>query len=208
LSAPVLAATGDLGIFIATPSPALLAAIEQHGAPVESGEISVGAYLATNDGATADAVFSALDRLVEALGYIGPVDADVRRGSIWRRSKALAMQAATSEQLTNRLIKVERALELTYLDAKQAQADEAEAKAVAGLIDSLKDVPSACIIAGSIFLVKFSGSAGPVLLVRTLSALEMSTLERYPEIQTNPQKALEALATAIATRQPSTIPPE
>jgi hypothetical protein len=139
--------------------------------------------------------------VVAALGYDGPYDVAISSGSIFRRSRAILRRGVDTADLRVRLAKVERALELSYLDRRQADVDAVESEAVRRLVDSLKDVPQACLRIGSIFLIKFQDSHGPVLVVRTLSPLEAHTLERFPEIQRNPRVALEALATAMTALQ-------
>ena len=89
-------------------------------------------------------------------------------------------------------------MELRYLDLAQADADNKVADALSKIVASLADVPSACVRAGSILLIKYPGPQGPVILTRNLSQLEINTLERYPEIQRNPQTVLESLSLAIA----------
>jgi hypothetical protein len=90
---------------------------------------------------------------------------------------------------------------LAYLDRRQAEVDAIESEAVGQLVDRLKDVPQACMRIRSIFLIKYEDVRGPVLVVRTLSPLEVHALERFPEVQGNPRTALEALATAVTSLQ-------
>ena len=73
------------------------------------------------------------------------------------------------------------------------------AHAFAALFNSLADVPQACLHIGSIFIVKYTDHNGPVVLSRNLSQLELRTLERYPEIQLDPRRAMDSLAPAIST---------
>jgi hypothetical protein len=155
-------------------------------------------YLDTDDPAEAYRVVEAVDKLGELLGYDEPHEVDIRSGSFIRRAKARAVQLFSSGELWTRLYKVERAIELVALDSHQASFDSKEAEAVSALLQSLENIPQACIRLGSIFLVKFQDERGPVLLVRNLSQLEMRALKKYPEIQTEPRKALEALSTAVA----------
>jgi hypothetical protein len=185
-------------------TPAVLVSGDQGGdrdAPGESptAEISVDIYLDTDDQAVAARIFEAADSLVRVLGYDGPFDVETIYGSIFRRAKAVAKSAITSEELTSRLAKIERAVELSNLDVKQAQVDVQEARATAMLIDRLSGVPHACVRVGSLLLVKYQDASGPVVLARSLSQLELHVLERFPEIQKNPRQALDALATAVAS---------
>ena len=116
----------------------------------------------------------------------------------FRRSWAKIRKTATSSEAREIAAKAARAIEIHYLGSEQADIDQKVAEAQAKLIDSLADIPSACIRAGSILLIKYSGSNGPVLFTRNLSQLEISILEKFPEIQRTPQTALDTLALAIS----------
>lgn len=161
-----------------------------------SDQISIAAF-ADGDDAQNDSLLAAVDDLVNVLGYGTQTDVTFEKGSIFRQSKAKAIEALTSQELQDRLIKVERALELEYLDLKQAEVDVREGQAVANLVAALRDIPRACLRVGSILLIKYSVDDVPVLVSRPLSQLEIRALERYPEIQRVPEKALEALTMAI-----------
>jgi transcriptional regulator with XRE-family HTH domain len=166
-------------------------------APVAASEISVAVYLDSDDEEKARHVLERVDQLVREMGYGDPTDIQLERGSLFRRSKAEALQILHSEELRSRLAKVERGLELAGLELRQAQVDHGEAQAISILLAEIKDIPRACIRAGSVMLVKYTTHDGPVLLVRTLSQLEIHALDQYPEIQKNPECLLESLATAI-----------
>lgn len=174
--------------------------------PTAGGEISVAVYIDSDDDKKTQRLVRRVDDLVQAMGYDGPIDVEVERGSLFRRSKAKAQQLLVSDEMRTRLVKVERALELAALDLKQAQVDQGEAEAVALLLAEVRDVPRVCIRAGSVLLAKFTTNQGPVVVVRTLSQLEIRALERFPEIQKNPERMLEALATAVDSLE--TSPPE
>jgi hypothetical protein len=182
------------------------------GAPESPGgsalaEITVDIYLDTNDRVAAARVFGAADSLVRFLGYDGPFDEEIVYGSIFRRVKAAAMEAATSQELRERLIQLERLIELNAFDSKQAAVNVREAQAARMLIDAIADVPQACLRLGSVLVLKYQDAAGPVLLTRNLSQVEMHALERFPEIQKNPRQVLDALATAVTFGEPDETKP-
>jgi cold shock CspA family protein len=165
--------------------------------------ISVDAYLDTNDMTTARAVLDAIDELAGLLGYEIPTDEEIRRVSVWRNAKAALQRGVAHEEVRNRLIKMERALELVGIDERQASVDVKTAEAVERLMSGLQDVPQACMRVGSLLMVKYQDHRGPVLLVRSMSQLELRAFERYPEIQQDPRTAIEALATAISNLEPA-----
>lgn len=177
---------------------------EGWAAPGTINLITVDAYLDTDERVVAQQVLDALDDIAKLLGYEGPVEEQWLDGSIWRRAKATRKSGRTSDELRQRLVKLERAIELRYVEARQAETDAKMSEAVDRLIKRLHDVPQACLRVGSILIVKYHDDRDgtPVLLTRSLSQLEIRALERYPEIQTKPRAALEALAAVIATLTP------
>jgi nucleotide-binding universal stress UspA family protein len=163
--------------------------------------IQTDAFLDTDDSAVAAKVFAALDEVAQALGYEGPVDVELHRGSFFRRARAVLKNAVGSEEVRARLTKMERALELAGLDSRQADVDLKASQAIGNLIASLRDVPRACLRSGSILLIKYDGNDGPVILTRCLSQHEIHTLDKYPGIQKDPLRVLELLALAMEGRE-------
>jgi len=167
--------------------------------------ISVAVYVDGSPHAMRE-VLEEVDQLVQALGYGDPLEETVEAGSIFRRYYSIIRRGVSSVEVRERAIKAERALELLAIDGRQAQVDGQAAAAVQSLVNSLKDVPTACVRIGSILLIKYTKVDGPVVLVRTLSQVEIRTLEKYPEIQRQPEKTLDALAIAL-TQGESTASP-
>jgi hypothetical protein len=99
------------------------------------------------------------------------------RGSWFRAFTARAKKAATAPEFTSRLAKIERALE-------SAQGD-----AVAKLITALGSAPNAIIQIGSVLLIKVDG----VPVVRNLTQVELTHLERNPALFRDPAAALHEL---------------
>lgn len=116
-------------------------------APIED-EISVNAYLDTTNREIAAQVFDALDKVAQALGYEGSYNESIQLGSFWRRATAKLVAGLTSKEVRQRLIKVERALDLRQVDGHQADVDLRTSQAVAHLASSLEAVPQACLRVG------------------------------------------------------------
>jgi hypothetical protein len=171
--------------------------INDQGEPPEP-TISVDVYADTDDDVVAQRIIDAAQMLAEVMGYDGAVDERIHRGSIWRRAKAVLKRGANSREVRDRLTKVERALELHHIDLKQAEFDSREAQAISVLLESLRDVSQACVRVGAILLIKYQARDGAVVLSRSMSQVEIRALERFPEIQINPQSVLACLATAVA----------
>lgn len=183
----------------AAPSQARQANSNQPRSDVRSA-LELDIYLDTEDADLAERVFVVADALAELLGFEHPTETERLSGSIFRRAKARAQRALTSDELRERLVKVERAIEIAQLDMRQAEVDDREAKAASQLIAALENVPNACLRLGSILLIKYQEDSGATVLVtRNLSQAELVILEKFPEIQTNPRTALSGLAAAVAT---------
>lgn len=165
-------------------------------------EISVAVYLETDDSAIIAQVTQYVDELVAALGYGKPIDPITERGSFLRNSVARIKKTLTADEVKEVVAQARRAAELRYLDSQQAEVDNKIAETLSNLIASLAEVPSAFVKAGSILLIKYPGPHGPVISVKNLSDLEIRTLQRFPEIQREPHKALESLALALSELEP------
>jgi hypothetical protein len=111
------------------------------------------------------------------------------RGSWFRAFTARAKKAATAPEFTSRLAKIERALELQTIHRVQAEVDSAQGAAVAKLITALGSAPNAIIQVGSVLLIKVDG----VPVVRNLTQVELTHLERNPALFRDPAAALHEL---------------
>jgi hypothetical protein len=165
----------------------------------------VDVYLKTEKPEAAAKILSSVDSLVAALGFDGPFDVEMRSGSIFRRSIARLKRGLKAADVPSQMAKFERAVELAQVDRRQADVDDKLASAAGRLLDSLKDVPEACVRVGSILIVKYQGPRGQHVLVRTMSSIEVQAWERFPGIQADPRSALTMLATAVASLEPAHI---
>ncbi|GIJ42996.1 hypothetical protein [Micromonospora andamanensis] len=170
---------------------------EGHDEHTPPDELSIVVYLDTDDESAIARTLKRIDALRQLAGYGPEADVNVRRGSIFRRSRAAVSRVFSPREVKDRLVKLERALELTVIDNRQAEYDNTEADAVQKLLESLQDIPRACMRVGSIFVVKYQSGGESVILVRNLSQMEIRALERFPEIQAHPEHAFSSLATAV-----------
>ncbi|WP_217562485.1 hypothetical protein [Streptomyces sp. GbtcB6] len=159
--------------------------------------IPVSVYIGSNSESKISAVLESVQELVRALGYKEVGEPEVRRGSIFRRSRAVAQTGM--DEVKSRLMKVERGFELAQLELRQAEVNLKETQAVSHLLTALEGTERACIQVGSVFVIKYVVEGRQVVVVRNLTQLEMHALTRFPEIQTRPEEALRMLATAIAS---------
>jgi hypothetical protein len=137
-------------------------------------------YLDTDDVELAGAVFQQVDDVSDLLGFDGPLDPRVYRGSIWRRAWAVARPGADGVEAT-----------CGHLDGDSLRAMEATTR----LLKTLEAVPRASILLpGGMLIVKYPDADGPVLHICRLSAAEAEVLHGRPEILCRPEQVLTLLA--------------
>ncbi|WP_143267826.1 hypothetical protein [Amycolatopsis alba] len=145
------------------------------------------------DEADSETVQEAVRELLEESGFAVSRAYPPQVGS-WRRSFVYRLRrVGTSKELRRRLDKVERGIELQLLIKNQAEVDQAQGDAVAKLLASLQNTPTALIQIGSILLVKVDG----VPHVRNLTQDEIALLDSNPSLLDNPEVALSALNDAV-----------
>ncbi len=115
-------------------------------------------------------------------------------GSWWKKFLLKTRQAATHEEVLERLGKVERGFELQYLDGPQSEANKNQAEAVACLLQSMKDISSGCIQVGSLLVVKATDLDGRVrAAARTLTIQELKRIESNQAMLGQPTEILSWL---------------
>jgi hypothetical protein len=147
------------------------------------GEMTIDVYLDIDDERVASAVFAAVDELARIVGVDDIASGELQRGSFFRRSKATLQIALSDKSVQERLQLLERLFELWQVDPRQADIDQKTSNALSQVINSLHDVPRACIRFGSLLVIKYNDNSGGVLLARQLSQPEILALEKYPELQ-------------------------
>ncbi|OSM02266.1 putative anti-sigma-factor antagonist [Magnetofaba australis IT-1] len=157
--------------------------------------IPVRVYLSDDNEADVRKVSSAIDKLLGAFGFEFSDDFPAEKGSWWKKWFAKSTEVATQPEVTDRLEKIERALELKGLHKPQSEVDKAQAEAIAALTAATKDIPNVAIQAGSILLVKTTdGNSGPCLQVRTLSTKELIYLENNQHLLCKPETVMQSLS--------------
>jgi len=187
-------ANGTLLVLLGAPADISSGAL---GPPLIEESIDVNVYLDTNDDSQAEAVLNAVDAIASLLGYDGPHDETIERGSIIRRAKAKLRPNLSPQEALALRAKLEQAAELIAIGERQAKVNQISASAISTVLASLNEIPAACVHVGTILIIKYTNDQGPVVLIRPLSALELKLLERLPGILQNPRNAIETLAAAV-----------
>lgn len=136
----------------------------------------------------------ALDELSSSIGFERSGEFPSEQGSWWKQIFYRTKDAVSQEGVQRKLTKVEQAIQTNYLDKPQAEANVHQAEAVSKLVDSLKEVPDACIQVGSLLMVKTTSVDGkPMVVARTLTAQELKLLEENQPMLRCPDRILELL---------------
>jgi hypothetical protein len=107
---------------------------------------------------------------------------------------AQSKEALTSDEVFERLRRVERAIELQYVDKPQADVDKALSEGAAELIRAFEKSNVAVAQLGSLLILKVPDQSGsPAVLVRTLTRRELTIIENNPELLTDPANLLKSL---------------
>lgn len=139
-------------------------------------------------------VIDAIEGLLRPLGFEKSYELPDEDGSWWKKFVLRTSQALTHDEVRRRLEKAERAVEATYLDKPQAEANHLQAEAAASLIQALNTTGNACIQVGSLLLVKATrGDGQTAIIARTLTFDELKRLEEHQSMLRQPEAILDWL---------------
>jgi hypothetical protein len=146
------------------------------------------------DEAARQRIVSAVEELVEPLGFERSYELPEESGSWWKRLLLRTKGVFTNEEVQRRLRTAEKALEVTCLEKPQAEANHLQAGAAAQLITALGSTPNACVQVGSLLLVKATDHDGKcAVMARTLTTDELRRIEENQAILKKPEEVLEWL---------------
>lgn len=147
-------------------------------------------------------VRAALQGVAEQAGFDLIVDSDPVYGSFWQRFKAKASNPQTQEALNDRLIKLERSVEVRLLAVPESQANMQNAQGLAAIIEALKGEPAAVVQLGPLLVVKTPApDTGSAILCRMLTAKELRMLETRPDLLKDPSKLMTQLTASDYHRE-------
>jgi hypothetical protein len=125
--------------------------------------------------------------LKEALTCIGfnAFAWDNRELSSWyRRLFARSRDALTSQEVTERLQKVERAIQIKGIDLPQTEADLNHARAASEVLKAIEHEQSAAILLGSLCVLKVDGA----VFVISLTQEQMTSIRDCPQLLRRPDE--------------------
>ncbi|TMR07751.1 hypothetical protein ETD86_50670 [Nonomuraea turkmeniaca] len=140
----------------------------------------------------------ALNIVLDEFGLPVSDAAPAMHGSWLRRLRAIVRDTAAAEPTKQLADEVHRALQLKHLHEAQSRVDQAQAEAVAQLIQALEGTGSAVLMIGSVMILKTGGTISS----RTLSQRELIFLERNPGLISDPHQLLRQLTFHAAATGP------
>lgn len=110
----------------------------------------------------------------------------------------------TSDELTERLKKIEHGIEVNTIQKTQSEIDKNQAEAFAAILNSSTAIPRIATLIGSLLIVKTTDVNGEATVYsRTLTTNEMIYLQKNPHLLTQPATILEELGKNSSLPSPS-----
>lgn len=167
--------------------------------------ISASIYLEHYDPLAGEHIFRHLSISLENAGFSMLLEEPAIISSWFKRFFAKSKDIVTSDQIQQRLAKVEEAIELKNIDLVKSERDKNQSEAVLNLSKAFENQKSAIVMTGSLLFLKVDGPNGPVTLARTLTRDQQDIIESRPELATDPI-GLHALLTKQGTLGPPAVP--
>jgi hypothetical protein len=140
-------------------------------------------------------VTRALGNLLSAFGFEISDEFPAVTGSWYKRMFAKTKDVLTQPEVTQRLEKLERAVDLRGLGQPQAEIDAKQSIAVSQLLVAVKDVPNCALQVGSIILIKETlPDQKSSIHVRTLTQSQLIFLENNQNLLRSPSDLLKQLS--------------
>lgn len=169
-------------------------------------KLPVEIYLDTNEPTDIFKLYESVLDFTKSIGFDKSITFEAVKGSWFKRLIAFSKEKLSSEEVTDRLKKIEYGIEVNTILKQQSEIDKNQSEALANIITSLKDIPNAAIRIGALIIVKVTDNEGTVnLQTRTLSIKELHLLNKNPELLKYPQQILQALAEEIKDDIPPSI---
>ena len=141
----------------------------------------------------------AIKKLCETINVEIDRDLPAVEGSLWKTTYAKTKDAVTHPEVSERLKKLERAVELEALDKKQALVDKDLAQAVKTLLDSVQNTPNAVFQIGSILILKLTDDDhGERVITVSLTQEQMIVINQKPSMLTQPGRIMTFLSESSA----------
>lgn len=158
----------------------------QNGNTINSVElINCEIYLDTDDITVAENFYKSFLNVLETVDLDLSKESPAVIGS-WYKKFWLNSKNFTNKEIATRLEKVERGIELQYIDKVQSEVDLNIANAIGILLTSTKDIPQFSSLVGSLLFAKVTVNGEPRIFAQTLTQEQLRILRDTPSLLQNP----------------------
>jgi hypothetical protein len=161
--------------------------------PPEGIEIGWPVYIYLSEGSkeVGSRIRALLQVIWQDLGFDLVIEAEPVLGSFFQRLRARARSPEAQKALHERLMTLERAVEVRALSVPESLANMQNAQALAAVIQALDNNTSAAISLGPLLILKTHHADGTnTIHSKMLTTAELRALERRPELLKDPETLL------------------
>lgn len=161
--------------------------------------ISTEIYLDTNNSDVIFQIYSAVTDFIKVIDFIKVLDNKAEKGSWYKKFYSKSKKVLTSDEVVDRLKKIEYGIEANTILKQQSEIDKNQSEALANIIKSMDRVDNGIVRIGSLLVIKITDSVTKAvnIQVRTLTVLEMYAINQRPSLLRNPESLLDNLANVI-----------
>ncbi|RYD73915.1 MAG: hypothetical protein EOP53_19250 [Sphingobacteriales bacterium] len=161
-------------------------AFQSRSLRIRSHHIACEIYLDTDDIQLAETYYANLNAVLQTLDFKIVREKATEIGSWIKRFFARTKTAITSKEVQIRLEKLERGLELQFIDKVQSEVDLNTAQAIATLIDSTKEIPNFSTLVGSLLFAKATVNGEQIVFAQTLTHEQLMIVRNNPGLINKP----------------------
>lgn len=148
-------------------------------------------YLDTDNRTDINNFYKEVLSIIGKLGFETNLHYPERRGSWFKKLFSSAKEKLNSEELQDRLKKVEHAVELNTIKKQQSEVDKNQAEALSSLLKASENIPNIATLIGSLLFIKSTDQDGiPVVFCKTLTTKEMIFINDNPGLISDPKELL------------------
>lgn len=150
-------------------------------------------YISGDDQEKFDAIQKATEKVAEIEDIHFGFSSKRLKGSIYQSVIGFFNIFKSKAKLEERIEKVEKSLDLNYLQKPQAEIDHKLASAVSELISALSCVNEGAINLGTLVVLKLKGSENSSIVSFNLTNAQYEAINAQPELLKNPSQLLSLL---------------
>lgn len=108
----------------------------------------------------------------------------------WIKNFWIGSKNFSKTEIVTRLEKIERGVELQYIDKVQSEVDLNIANAIGILLAQTKDIPQFSSLVGSLLFAKTTMNGEPIIFAQTLTQDQLALLKENPTLLYNPSNLI------------------